>query len=54
MFLRGAQGSEPARHQPNQVSSSTDDLSDLCWQDLGNFNLSDEEISSAMIDYLLS
>ncbi|XP_071362549.1 cone-rod homeobox protein-like [Trachinotus anak] len=33
---------------------SIDDLSGLCFQDLGDFNLSDLEISAAMIDYLLS
>lgn len=32
---------------------STDDLSDLCLQDLGDFNLSDLDMSTAMIDYLL-
>ncbi|KAK2882076.1 uncharacterized protein [Channa argus] len=39
----------------NQSSSDgpMDDLSDLCFQDLGDFNLSDLEISAAMIDYLL-
>lgn len=30
-----------------------DDLSDICFQDLGDFNLSDLNISAAMIDYLL-
>lgn len=30
-----------------------DDLSDICFQDLGDFNLSDLDISAAMIDYLL-
>ncbi|XP_055370590.1 homeobox protein SEBOX-like [Betta splendens] len=57
LFLRGAQGPEPAKHvdhEPNQEFHSNDDLSDLCLQDLGSFNLSDVEISSAMIEYLLS
>ncbi|KAG7217057.1 hypothetical protein INR49_027597 [Caranx melampygus] len=36
------------------TNDSMDDLSDLCFQDLGDFNLSDLEISAAMIDYLLS
>lgn len=30
-----------------------DDLSDMCFQDLGDFSLSDLNISAAMIDYLL-
>lgn len=30
-----------------------DDLSDLCFHDLGDFSLSDLDISAAMIDYLL-
>ncbi|XP_029704736.1 homeobox protein SEBOX-like isoform X2 [Takifugu rubripes] len=30
-----------------------DDLSDICFQDLGEFSLSDLNISAAMIDYLL-
>lgn len=41
----------------HQHFSSTDeymdDLSDLCFQNLGDFNLSDLEISASMIDYLL-
>lgn len=41
----------------DQHLSSTDepvgDLSDLCFQDLGDFSLSDMDISPAMIDYLL-
>ncbi|XP_023252843.1 paired mesoderm homeobox protein 1-like [Seriola lalandi dorsalis] len=37
----------------HQGFSSSDDLSDLCLQDLGDFNMSDLEISAAMIDYLL-
>lgn len=41
----------------HQDFSSTDesmgDLSDLCFQDMGDFNLSDLDISAAMIDYLL-
>ncbi len=49
---------ESAQSQPDhQDFSSTDesigDLSDLCFQDLGDFNLSDLDISAAMIDYLL-
>ncbi|KAG7516143.1 homeobox protein SEBOX-like [Solea senegalensis] len=36
-----------------QVLSSPDDLSDLCLQDLGDFNLSDLDISATMIDYIL-
>lgn len=35
------------------TDESTDDLSDLCLQQLGDFNLSDLDISAAMIDYLL-
>ncbi|XP_026225597.1 homeobox protein SEBOX-like [Anabas testudineus] len=74
VFLRGAQGSEPAgircaaagrpgpkdsvesqlNHQDlSSTDQSMDDLSDLCFQDLGDFSLSDLEISAAMIDYLL-
>lgn len=30
-----------------------DDLSDMCFQDLGDFSISDLNISAAMIDYLL-
>lgn len=41
----------------DQHFSSTDepidDLSDLCFHDLGDFSLSDLDISAAMIDYLL-
>lgn len=37
----------------SSTGESVDDLSDLCFQDLGDFNLSDLEISAAMIDYLL-
>lgn len=37
----------------SSADESMGDLSDLCFQDLGDFNLSDLEISSAMIDYLL-
>ncbi|XP_037605081.1 cone-rod homeobox protein-like [Sebastes umbrosus] len=44
-------------HQQHQSLSSNDesmhDLSDLCFQELGDFNLSDFAISAAMIDYLL-
>ncbi|XP_034539838.1 homeobox protein OTX-like [Notolabrus celidotus] len=36
------------------TDESMEDLSDLCLQDLGEFNLSDLDISTAMIDYLLS
>ncbi|XP_026183409.1 retinal homeobox protein Rx2-like [Mastacembelus armatus] len=44
----------PPNHQSFSIShESIDDLSDLCFQDLGDFNLSDLEISAAMIDYLL-
>lgn len=74
VFLRGAQGSEPAgsrcsaagrlgskecvenqlNHQDfSSTDESMDDLSGLCFQDLGDFSLSDLEISAAMIDYLL-
>lgn len=35
------------------TDESMDDLSDLCLPDLGDFNLSDLNISAAMIDYLL-
>uniref|UniRef100_A0A4W6F2S3 Homeobox domain-containing protein n=1 Tax=Lates calcarifer TaxID=8187 RepID=A0A4W6F2S3_LATCA len=46
----------PLDHQDHISSTdeSMDDLSDLCLQDLGDFNLSDLDISAAMIDYLLS
>lgn len=37
----------------SSTDESMDDLSDLCFQDLGDFNLSDLDISAAMIDYLL-
>nr|XP_046267575.1 double homeobox protein 4C-like [Scatophagus argus] len=35
------------------TDESMDDLSDLCFQDLGDFSLSDLDISATMIDYLL-
>lgn len=35
------------------TDESMDDLSDLCLPDLGDFSLSDLNISAAMIDYLL-
>ncbi|XP_045895579.1 homeobox protein OTX-like [Micropterus dolomieu] len=37
----------------SSTNESKDDFSDLCFQDLGDFNLSDLDISTAMIDYLL-
>lgn len=37
----------------SSTDESMDDLSDLCFQDLSDFSLSDLEISAAMIDYLL-
>lgn len=37
----------------SSTDEPTDDLSDLCFHDLGDFSLSDLNISSAMIDYLL-
>lgn len=40
------------QHYSN-MDESMDDLSDLCFQDLGDFSLSDLNISAAMIDYLL-
>ncbi|CAB1418243.1 unnamed protein product [Pleuronectes platessa] len=41
------------RRSSCSTEQAPDDLSDLCLQDLGDFNLSDLEISAAMIDYLL-
>ncbi|XP_068572710.1 homeobox protein prophet of Pit-1-like [Cebidichthys violaceus] len=35
------------------TDESMGDLSDICFQQLGDFNLSDLDISAAMIDYLL-
>lgn len=35
------------------ADESMDDLSGLCFQDLGDFSLSDLNVSAAMIDYLL-
>lgn len=48
-------GPEDWKQQQDICSTdqSMDDLSDLCLQDLGDFSLSDLEISAAMIDYLL-
>ncbi|XP_075957542.1 uncharacterized protein LOC142959914 [Anarhichas minor] len=40
-------------HQSFYSNESMDDLSDLCFQQLGDFNLSDLDISAAMIDYIL-
>ncbi|KAK9536472.1 hypothetical protein VZT92_006248 [Zoarces viviparus] len=40
-------------HQSFSSNESMDDLSDPCFQHLGDFNLSDLDISAAMIDYLL-
>lgn len=37
----------------SSTDEPTDDLSDLCFHDLGDFSLSDLDISAAMIDYLL-
>ncbi|XP_044226857.1 diencephalon/mesencephalon homeobox protein 1-like [Thunnus albacares] len=37
----------------SSMSETMDDLSDLCFHDLDDFNLSELEISAAMIDYLL-
>lgn len=52
----GPEESAPGQLE-HQSSSSTDEpmdeLSDLCFRDLGDFNLSDLDISAAMIDYLL-
>lgn len=47
--------SEGDQTLPNQqnFSSCEEDLSDLCFQDLGDFSVSDLDISAAMIDYLL-
>lgn len=49
--------SETVESLLDQHFSSTeepmDDLSDICFQDLGDFSLSDLNISAAMIDYLL-
>ncbi|KAE8287345.1 Homeobox protein SEBOX Homeobox OG-9 [Larimichthys crocea] len=68
-FLMSAQGSEPVgsrcaavthpgpkervHSQQDHQQNVTEDLSDLCFHDLGEFNLSDLDISAAMIDYLL-
>ncbi|XP_029304527.1 homeobox protein SEBOX-like [Cottoperca gobio] len=35
------------------TDESTDDLSDMCFQELGDFKMSELDISAAMIDYLL-
>lgn len=35
------------------TDESMDDLSDLCFQELGDFSLSDLNISAEMMDYLL-
>lgn len=67
-FLGDGQGSQPVgsrcaavghtgpkqsvQDQLEQQGESMDDLSDLCFQDLGDFNLSNLDISAAMIDYL--
>lgn len=37
----------------SSIDEPMDDLSDLCFHDLGDFSLSDLDISAAMIDYLL-
>ena len=37
----------------SSTAESMDDLSELCFQELGDLNLSDLDISAAMIDYLL-
>ncbi|KAF0038635.1 hypothetical protein F2P81_009119 [Scophthalmus maximus] len=59
-FLGDARGSRPegsrcaaVAHPGSEERESADDLSDMCFQDLGDFNPSDLEISAAMIDYLL-
>ncbi|KAM8741641.1 uncharacterized protein AB9X84_018948 [Acanthopagrus schlegelii] len=46
---------EGVQTRPDQqnFSSSEDDLSDLCFHELGDFSVSDLDISAAMIDYLL-
>ncbi|KAI3373801.1 hypothetical protein L3Q82_022378 [Scortum barcoo] len=46
----------PLDHQDDLCSTeeSMGDLSDLCLQDLGDFNLTNLDVSAAMIDYLLS
>ncbi|XP_040908075.1 homeobox protein SEBOX-like [Toxotes jaculatrix] len=45
--------SQLAHQRFTSTDESVDDLSDLSFPDLGDFNLSDLEISAAMIDYLL-
>lgn len=40
-------------HHFSSTDEPMDDLSDLCFHDLGDFSLSDLDISAAMIDYLL-
>ncbi|KAM9348279.1 uncharacterized protein ABDE67_010333 [Symphorus nematophorus] len=51
------QQQQQQQQQQQHFSSSTEDnmedLSDLCFQELGDFNLSDLDISATMIDYLL-
>lgn len=61
----GSRCAAVARHEPKEhvqthldqhfsiTDESMDDLPDLCFQDLGDFSLSDLNISAAMIDYLL-
>ncbi|XP_062288525.1 homeobox protein otx5-B-like [Scomber scombrus] len=38
----------------SSMSGSMDDMPDLCFHELGDFNITDLDISAAMIDYLLS
>ncbi|KAG8008046.1 Homeobox protein SEBOX [Nibea albiflora] len=44
---------ERVHSQQEHQQNVTEDLPDLCFHDLGDFNLSDLDISAAMIDYLL-
>lgn len=48
--------SAPTQHvfRGKHMSEDASDLSDLTLQDMGDFNLSELEISAAMIDYLLN
>ncbi|KAM4620381.1 homeobox protein otx5-like [Polymixia lowei] len=47
------QGFSDGEKQQTEAADDFIDVSELCFQDLGEFNLSDLEISAAMIDYLL-
>ncbi|XP_034745190.1 homeobox protein prophet of Pit-1-like [Etheostoma cragini] len=46
-------GSQLEHQSFSSTDESMDDLSDFCFSDLGSFNLSNLDISTAMIDYFL-